>query len=257
MQPDYPAAHSMDVEWFAVDRCGHVALFDGGEDGPVPWAADRVEDVLEASRPFVGELDRCLRERLIVPGVHRSREEPMSDVQRVLERADGFYLLGPGLKMNSDRIRTPALSNARTGRPEPLTFGTADGRDWVEGRLSPESWAWLHEVPHRCLGCVPRLALYKKARLQTFRFSRYENDRYGNKPYEKCEEDPSQPTTLEDLRRVITWPISPPLVFSAFCFLERKFIQPLQWFPSQTWSDAALWMDEEGNEREGGALTEP
>jgi hypothetical protein len=33
---DYPAAHSMDTEWFAVDEHGNVARFDSGEDGAVP-----------------------------------------------------------------------------------------------------------------------------------------------------------------------------------------------------------------------------
>lgn len=36
MQPDYPAAHSMDTFWFAVDRDGHVAMFNSGEAGAVP-----------------------------------------------------------------------------------------------------------------------------------------------------------------------------------------------------------------------------
>lgn len=33
---DYPAAHSMDTSWFAVDEAGRVAIFDSGEDGAVP-----------------------------------------------------------------------------------------------------------------------------------------------------------------------------------------------------------------------------
>ncbi len=33
---DYPAAHSMDTEWFGVDREGRVAIFDSMEDGAVP-----------------------------------------------------------------------------------------------------------------------------------------------------------------------------------------------------------------------------
>jgi hypothetical protein len=33
---DFPAAHSMDTTWFAVDRDGHVACFESGEDGAVP-----------------------------------------------------------------------------------------------------------------------------------------------------------------------------------------------------------------------------
>jgi hypothetical protein len=37
--PDYPAAHSMDTSWFAIDNDGHVALFETGESGCVPEEA--------------------------------------------------------------------------------------------------------------------------------------------------------------------------------------------------------------------------
>src|SRR5687767_8900820 len=33
---DFPAAHSMDTMWFAVDPDGNVAVFDSGEAGAVP-----------------------------------------------------------------------------------------------------------------------------------------------------------------------------------------------------------------------------
>jgi hypothetical protein len=36
MEPDYPAAHSMDTTWFGVDDKGRVGIFFSGEDGPVP-----------------------------------------------------------------------------------------------------------------------------------------------------------------------------------------------------------------------------
>ncbi len=39
MQADYPAAHSMDTCFFAIDRDGHVACFDTGEAGAVPVQA--------------------------------------------------------------------------------------------------------------------------------------------------------------------------------------------------------------------------
>src|SRR5262245_52320304 len=54
---DFPAAHSMDTNWFAVDRDGHVAMFDSGKLGAVPTElTDSVgqEDslVLEAIEPL-------------------------------------------------------------------------------------------------------------------------------------------------------------------------------------------------------------
>ena len=39
MDADFPAAHSMDTSWYAVDREGHVAYFWSGEAGAVPVVA--------------------------------------------------------------------------------------------------------------------------------------------------------------------------------------------------------------------------
>jgi hypothetical protein len=47
MGADYPAAHSMDTEWFAVDRDGQVAFFVTGEAGSVPnGAAEGIVDAV-------------------------------------------------------------------------------------------------------------------------------------------------------------------------------------------------------------------
>jgi hypothetical protein len=44
--PDYPAAHSMDSCWFAVDRDGHIAYFDTGEAGAKPAESGHSHDLL-------------------------------------------------------------------------------------------------------------------------------------------------------------------------------------------------------------------
>src|SRR5687768_12014245 len=41
---DFPAAHSMDTYWFAVDAQGHVATFDTGEDGAFPIIAGETRE---------------------------------------------------------------------------------------------------------------------------------------------------------------------------------------------------------------------
>jgi hypothetical protein len=57
MDADFPAAHSMDSAWFAVDKDGHVAFFRTGEEGALPieittsdaWEIlDRLHDLLPA-----------------------------------------------------------------------------------------------------------------------------------------------------------------------------------------------------------------
>ncbi len=39
MKPDYPAAHSTDASWYAVDQAGSVALFITGAGGAIPNGA--------------------------------------------------------------------------------------------------------------------------------------------------------------------------------------------------------------------------
>lgn len=46
---EFPAAHSMDTEWFAVDAHGHVGYFDSGEAGAVPNSALQVAQEAEDS----------------------------------------------------------------------------------------------------------------------------------------------------------------------------------------------------------------
>ena len=64
--PDYPAAHSMDTTWFAVDSDGRVAAFNSNEAGAVPQGAYLGEDVHEvieliraavATQPLQNRLD--------------------------------------------------------------------------------------------------------------------------------------------------------------------------------------------------------
>jgi hypothetical protein len=40
-ETDYPAAHSMDTTWYAVDAAGHVGIFHSSENGPIPLSADQ------------------------------------------------------------------------------------------------------------------------------------------------------------------------------------------------------------------------
>lgn len=54
---DFPAAHSMDTSWFAVDEDGHVALLESGEDGAVPKGVqDHGFDIWESLCVGAGEL---------------------------------------------------------------------------------------------------------------------------------------------------------------------------------------------------------
>jgi hypothetical protein len=52
----FPAAHSMDSEWFAVDAEGRVAVFDTGEPGPMPEEALGGQGIAWELLPRLSEL---------------------------------------------------------------------------------------------------------------------------------------------------------------------------------------------------------
>jgi hypothetical protein len=91
MDADFPAAHSMDTEWFAVDRDGQVALFLTGENGSMPKRAQAVsmDEVLRAlggSQAAIEALDSSYDEALLELarlGLH------------VYEDASGDWFSGP------------------------------------------------------------------------------------------------------------------------------------------------------------------
>ena len=88
-QADYPAAHSMDTTWFAVDRDGHVAEFNGEVNSPVPRLQTNADytdcaDVFRNSPSFSNYYARDLYDRLCVAFGRQSAwqvmEEPVRDV---------------------------------------------------------------------------------------------------------------------------------------------------------------------------------
>jgi len=62
---DYPAAHSADTTWFAIDECGHVACLYSGESGAIPHGA--ATDQITTSDEDNNDMSRWHnRERLAV-----------------------------------------------------------------------------------------------------------------------------------------------------------------------------------------------
>lgn len=52
---DYPAAHSMDMLWFAIDQDGNVAVFSTGENGHAPIHAREADVVYEMEQQRLGQ----------------------------------------------------------------------------------------------------------------------------------------------------------------------------------------------------------
>jgi hypothetical protein len=61
MDVDFPAAHSMDTNWYAIDRDGRVAAFWSGESGAVPEQALNTASPLGRSTPGLFEYEHADR----------------------------------------------------------------------------------------------------------------------------------------------------------------------------------------------------
>ncbi|HLF92137.1 MAG TPA: hypothetical protein VJB14_01640 [Planctomycetota bacterium] len=268
MTGDFPAAHSMDTRWFALDRCGHVAVLFSGEEGAVVKGAPSVGEPFDAQELRAGELEWCLKRGILRPGGHdtavtmheerRTKDGSVSWSGRVegggvvVHSACGFFLCGP------EATRERILAWYETGRQSlspgwyDLRFGETDGRPWVRGVLTSLAWNRMHGGPGFCLGCVQSgpVGLEERCRLHGL-FTFHCSD-YGNPPYRR-EESPSAPVLFDELSRRFEGGLPAGLPrFEAFCFREKEVLQPIQWLPSNSydWDD---WVREDGTtvHREG------
>jgi hypothetical protein len=91
-QFDYPAAHSMDTTWFAVDRNGCVAAFSSGEAGAVPAQLQQDENFVDLIRAGLGKGEA---ERPDFANLDDEGDElnPLDNLARLRELASGSWSL--------------------------------------------------------------------------------------------------------------------------------------------------------------------
>ena len=128
MAPDYPAAHSMDTAFFAVDRDGHVAHFATGEGGALPfdasledpWAVMQRLGKLLPRTEVVFDLkaaSRCEQKRAVLPRATSSGDaralpllRPLAASNIVLKPVSSvMYRVVPRAPPRSERHATNSL----------------------------------------------------------------------------------------------------------------------------------------------------
>lgn len=231
MEPDYPAAHSMDTTWFAVDREGYVGLFNTGEAGAMPEDALAGEEVgagLEAALPARAGwlMDPA-------PGRHRSRGP------------DGQHLQAGMLSM--DYPIKMFLTSTESIRKE-LDAGRARQMPAVEGaailwkRLPPEIYKRLHQEGV-CRYCTFHYEDLQDATAAS-RFFLFEHmeDNWIAGAYAR-ESQPAQPVRLDELPPEFQAKIGGHR-FSEFTFRETPYIQPAEHGPCVSWGPS--WLSSDG-----------
>lgn len=223
--PDYPAAHSMDTTWFAVDRDGHVAAFDSGEAGAVPTDAYLGEDWDEIADP----LREAAAETAVIydvdAEVHEGRGSSLvlalrpgtaaSDLAKLdlfADRREVATSLGPGLAIRAEGVRYEELERALS--------------------------RW-HEAD-ACLGCTSTFLdedYPSFAHRGVYVFD-HDTDNWIAGPYRRCEV-PSSPIGIDHLRPALRRKV---VQFDGR-FAETRELQPVELWPSEAWGAGYLASD--------------
>lgn len=106
MKKEYPATHSMDSEWFAIDKDGNIGFFDTEQDGSLPIQFDMqhyvTEFIADFTHPIQGRLRQLyLHEQQIEEIIKRCTKKQLLEVKNECIKEtftyfEGFILLEDG-----------------------------------------------------------------------------------------------------------------------------------------------------------------
>lgn len=210
---EYPAAHSMDTDWFAVDADGHVALMHSGEPGPVPVGLEIQRsgwDVLEA-------LALANPSALLERHCEDDEWRHWSLIMLLRDTAD------------LDAIRAAAPKEFKVGMP--FTAGANRLVAVSVRRIPEELFARLHRE-QACFGCTsPFDETHAAPQLGLHVYDASDQYQYG--PYERGPL-PAHPVQIAALPAFVREFLAA-VEFPAVRFRDAAALQPLEHLPCATW----------------------
>jgi hypothetical protein len=233
MDIDFPAAHSMDTTWFAVDREGFVGYFHSHEAGAVPTVALHAEgEVEQISEQLSAILDA----------------DVSNDGFRIFDPAALLDHRGNAIHRNTSNHRFPLHETLMFLENEsPLSGAIEEGLVIIEAATTGVATYWdtidettFSELHHRglCLGCIRywRTWYEQKSnwerRLYRFdHFDGYENWISG--PYVRTS-SPSAPLQVKDLPEPLRTALQE-FEFPPSTFAECRRFQPIDGYDCATW----------------------
>ena len=95
---DFPAGHSMDTEWFAVDRDGNIAVFKSWSEGAVPIDIERDTHRLELFEKYTTSITPVLKqlyfdEKVVENLVQKCKTDTLRQIIEDEYAVDGCILL--------------------------------------------------------------------------------------------------------------------------------------------------------------------
>lgn len=227
MDADFPAAHSMDTAYFAVDRDGHVAVFDTGEMGVVPEEAPHTEGGMFALP--VEEIAACVTPTTAVFDLHgRVLPGPLGELHESMREGARFPQDRMLLFLKSTELVTREFTKERAL----WVLGTT-GQAVYFSRLQQQLARKIHKAKH-CLGCIQlghnsgsRPTGHELTRLGIFFFEPVEYSCFGaHSPYGRFEM-PAQPLHVDQLPPNLRRDLKRFQLLS-LCFAETPHVQPAE-----------------------------
>lgn len=267
---DFPAAHSMDTDWFAVDANGNIAVFDSSEAGAVPRSATIAEWSNDGFYGFIEQLanDRQGVISLTADVENAAKEATRENLQAMLQKLKDYagktlgwtYKNGTTEPLKHEQFETAELDELL------LILSTENVIEKLQSFASvillfanSPTLIYVDQCPARIvedllssgeiLGGVS-FDLYTQEHLLGL-FSYRHGDQWENwiaGPY-LCERQPSNPLKIEDLPESL----QDVLIFTKFealHFEATNSIQPLEYMQCSTWLGDQRWVDTQGQQHE-------
>jgi hypothetical protein len=267
---DFPAAHSMDTTWFAIDADGYVGIFNSSEGGAVPedlpsWSTiqnpiEFSQDLLDVLLGDRGELFEYNSSVKIEPvlGYLSIWMEPDREylsieiLKEEIKSHEEYTLFNPVhvtdrntiedliLQLSNDRaidaLRSQSKTIIRFADDKILVYVDRCNLDWLKKSIASGVVVAGTE------------SVYLDENLSWFGWYEYDCHEQYPAPYDRIYSI-ERPILFTDLPPEITERIRA-IELKNIRFSDTKEIQPIEHMPCYTWGRSTHWVDTNGIDRD-------
>lgn len=228
---DYPAAHSMDTTWFAIDQDGNVGIFGSGETGAVPnTAVDATFGLFEFLNEIPKETLEYNADGLFQEGTHELLEDSRRHQQTLYDSL--FWLKSK-----------EALTLLRKQKIQPFLFPHPTEIYVFFENISFRQLQSIHNQGF-CRACCSGYEYNKGLEFWRIGFFEYDVEDYSVSPYIRRGET-KKPLKAEDLPLKF-WEQASTVFFKQVHFQQTEKLQPIEHLPCSTWGHDEAWVGTDG-----------
>lgn len=252
---DFPAAHSMDTTWFAIDADGYVGIFDTSQDGAIPedltpFHPDSIEfqsDFLELLAADNGKLiDRSAVDIdfILENATRKNLKVAISELDRLNKRTGQNFLLHSLflVALNSDIV-------SQLQQQSPLVIELFRHENYTVLYTNQCNLKWLKNTVESGLIIAGNRGRFLEYTLNLLGWYVYKIDSSCPTPYER-QRLPIKPIHLQDLPAEVIQRIRV-TELPNLRFAETEAIQPIEHMPCHTWHMTDCWEGTDGEWHEG------